>query len=233
MSEGRMLYIVAGPNGAGKSTFGQAFVGSDVTIFNGDAVFAELCKKYPTIEPERLKGGVAVALEKARDEALAEKKGLAFETNFSSDLVIDLVGLFKKAGYSVNLIYFGLDNHEVSISRVHSRVALGGHDIPTETIRFNYDEGIGRIKNSIALFDKVEFVNTNPKPIVIATYVKDALNYSLFDQEATWFNQHFKPLLDKLIHDQNLLQRKKQQTQEKAQDKDDVEKRSIRKGRRF
>jgi hypothetical protein len=46
--------------------------------------------QYPQIEVERLAGGVAVALEKARDKAIADKANFAFESNFSNDMAIDI-----------------------------------------------------------------------------------------------------------------------------------------------
>lgn len=60
------FFILAGPNGAGKSTHTRRFIPASISVFNGDLVFADLVNKYPHIEPIRLQGGVAVALEKAR-----------------------------------------------------------------------------------------------------------------------------------------------------------------------
>jgi predicted ABC-type ATPase len=76
------FFIIAGPNGAGKSTYGHFHVAADTRIFNGDLVFAELTRQHPNIPPEELVGGVAVALERERDSAIAEKSNFAFESNF-------------------------------------------------------------------------------------------------------------------------------------------------------
>jgi predicted ABC-type ATPase len=102
--------IIAGPNGAGKSTVGHLFLPKDVVIFNGDLVFAELIRRNPHIDPQRLAGDVPAALEAARDIAISGRKDFAFETNFTSDLTLDLAGQFREAGYAVNLIYIGLDS---------------------------------------------------------------------------------------------------------------------------
>ena len=59
----------------------QRFIPASISVFNGDLVFAELVNKYPHIEPIRLQGGVAVALEKVRDEALAAKKALLLKAS--------------------------------------------------------------------------------------------------------------------------------------------------------
>jgi predicted ABC-type ATPase len=80
------LFIIAGPNGAGKSTYAEVYLPKGLQLINGDAVFAGLQKRYAGISPERLSGGVAVALEKARDEALANQQSFAFETNYSTSM---------------------------------------------------------------------------------------------------------------------------------------------------
>jgi predicted ABC-type ATPase len=196
MDRGRQFFIIAGPNGAGKTAFGKLFVPSGLIIFNGDSVFADLIKQYPDIDPERLKGGVPVALEKARDEALSQQKDFAFETNFSTDLILELIEIFQKAGYKINLIYFGLDNTDFAESRVKTRVYLAGHDVSSETIKFNYEEGLKRVKDSVSVFDSATFVSNHLKPTVVAHYEKSSLQYTLLYKEVAWFNLNFRSLIE-------------------------------------
>ena len=59
-------------------------------IFNGDLVYAELLQKYPDYYPEKLKGGVPSRLETERDEAIAQRRDFAFESNYSNDLAIEI-----------------------------------------------------------------------------------------------------------------------------------------------
>lgn len=199
MKNQRRFFVLAGPNGAGKTTFGLSFIPANIAVFNGDDVFAKLVLQFPDIEPERLKGGVPVALEKARDHAIAKKVDFAFETNFSSDLTLELINHFRKEGYLVNLIYFGIDSPLIAESRVKSRVSLGGHDVPSETIVFNYVEGVRRVKDCINIFDNVEFVATGTKVNLVATYSKTPAGYILFERGADWFDKHFKSMIEGLI----------------------------------
>ncbi|HRF35385.1 MAG TPA: hypothetical protein PLM56_17905 [Cyclobacteriaceae bacterium] len=46
------LFIVPGLNWARRHTIGRAFITADVSIFNGDLVFAELYKQHPDVNPE-------------------------------------------------------------------------------------------------------------------------------------------------------------------------------------
>ena len=192
------FFILAGPNGAGKSTYGHEHVLEGTHIFNGDLVYAELLQRYPDYDPEKLKGGVPSRLEKERDEAIAQRRDFAFESNYSNDLAIEITETFKNAGYETNLIYFGLDDVETAAIRVDTRVALGGHYISTEEIIFNYEEGIKRVKENMSRYDRVQFVDTGIKGIapVIAYYLKESGKHALLNPNVTWFNSQFS---DKLL----------------------------------
>ncbi|NOT74975.1 MAG: hypothetical protein HOP08_08595 [Cyclobacteriaceae bacterium] len=214
MAKELRFFIIAGPNGAGKTTLGRALVPADVSIFNGDLVFEQLCKQYPDIDPERLKGGVPVALEKARDTAMSEGKDFAFETNFSSGLTMDLANQFKEKGYDVNLIYLGLDNPTIAASRVKTRVSLGGHDIPLETIYFNFYEGIKGVKNNLSFFATNSFFNSTVRPALVASFDKNARALLVFDISISWFNQHFKQSLENLAVDIKIKQTRSTKTEE-------------------
>ncbi len=214
MAKELRFFIIAGPNGAGKTTLGRALVPADVSIFNGDLVFEQLCKQYPDIDPERLKGGVPVALEKARGAAMSEGKDFAFETNFSSDLTMDIANQFKERHYSVNLIYVGLDNPTIAASRVKTRVSLGGHNILFDTINFNFDEGIKRVKDQLQFFDTCSFFNSVPTFGLVASFGKESKDLILLDKSVTWFNQHFRLVLEGQTVNKKIDQSQKPKTEE-------------------
>jgi predicted ABC-type ATPase len=45
-------------------------------------------------------------------------------------------------GYEVSLVFFTLPTAEMAIERVASRVAQGGHDIPSDVIRRRFFSGL-------------------------------------------------------------------------------------------
>lgn len=193
------FFIIAGPNGAGKSTNGSEFVPDSLTIFNGDLIFADLKKRYPDIEPERLQGGVAHALEEARDKALATKLSFAFETNYSSTMASEILQRFRMAGYKTTLIYFGLDSMELAASRVQERVALGGHDVVAEVLRYNYEEGIKRINQDLSLFDRAIFVDTLNQNVRIIAFLQKASKQQIkIREDINWYNKYFGDTVNKL-----------------------------------
>ncbi|MBT1712304.1 hypothetical protein KK062_28940, partial [Fulvivirgaceae bacterium PWU5] len=168
-----------------------------------------LVKQYPHIDPERLKGGVPVALEKARHTAIELKASFAFETNFSSDLTVELVNHFKHHGYTVSLIYLGLDDIISAETRVATRVMLGSHDVPSDVIKYNFDEGIKRVCDSLNLFDKAAFVDTKRDAQTVALTSAPPFNYQILRNDVGWFNASFHPLLERLKSNQALSEAQK------------------------
>lgn len=210
------FFVIAGPNGAGKTTYGPRLVPAGVPIFNGDLVFAELVKQYPHIDPERLKGGVPMALEKARDSAIKSKTSFAFETNFSSDLTVELVNHFNNHGYTISLFYLGLDDVISAETRVATRVMLGSHDVPRDIIKYNFDEGIKRVCDSLDLFDKVAFVDTKRDAETIALAASPPFNYQILRNDIGWFNSSFRPAMERLKSNQSVLEAQKKPTERKT-----------------
>ncbi|GAB0157514.1 hypothetical protein CHRYSEOSP005_27920 [Chryseobacterium sp. Alg-005] len=211
------FFLLAGPNGAGKSTYSIDFVPENVFYFNGDEIYAELLRRYPNYDPEKLKGGVPSRLEKEIDVALSQKKDFAFESNFSTDMAAEITKIFKDAGYQTNLIYFGLDDINLAASRVTDRVALGKHDVSPEDIKFNFDEGIIRVNNHFSLFDVIRFVDTKNLGTAqtIALYQHDTASCQIRITAAKWFNIYFSDNLKKYANNKasKLAQIKKPQIQ--------------------
>src|ERR1700676_3187586 len=179
------FFIIAGPNGAGKSRNGHIFVPASLIIFNGDLVFADLCKRYPNYDRDILQGGVAKALEDARDKALSSRADFAFESNYSSDMATNITETFKNAGYKATLVYFGLERLKNSIARVKARFEKGGHNIKPADIRYNFEEGIKRVNKDLKLFDEILFVDTQNQNVSIP-------------QNINWYKKHFEKTVNKL-----------------------------------
>lgn len=199
MEEKPEFFILAGPNGAGKSVNGRLFVPPSVPIFNGDLVFADLATKYPQLKPEQIGGGVAKALEDARDKALNAKADFAFESNYSSNMATEIARKFQEAGYKTTLVYFGLDDLKDSAARVTQRSGTGGHDVKAEVIKYNYEEGIRRVKKDLLLYDNVVFVETQKqKAQAIAIFRKQSNQYISLPNSNNWYKKHFEKVINKM-----------------------------------
>lgn len=151
--------VIAGPNGAGKSRLCSYYIHCD--SFDGDLLALNLRKEHPEWEERWIGGTVAGELQKQKDNAITLQRDFAFETNFSNDLIINLINEFKKAGYKISLFYFGLGSLAESTSRVIQRKMFGGHDVADEVIEYNFHEGIKRVQQNLHLFDNITFIDGN------------------------------------------------------------------------
>ena len=119
--------------------------------FDGDLLALNLRKEHPDWIERWISGTIASELQKQKDEAIAQHKDFAFETNFSNDLILNMIGEFKEAGYKISLLYFGLGSLEESTTRVMQRKLFGGHDVANEIIEYNFYEG-SNVYKKICIF---------------------------------------------------------------------------------
>lgn len=59
----------------------------------------------------------------------------AFESTLSSRSFVLFLKQLKKQGYSVAIYYFSLANAQLAVRRVKMRVAMGGHNVPTDVVK--------------------------------------------------------------------------------------------------
>ena len=189
--------VIAGPNGAGKSRLCPYYI--HCKSFDGDLLALNLRKEHPEWEEGWIGGTVASTLQKQKDEAIASLKDFAFETNFSNDLILNMIHDFKEAGYKITLFYFGLPTLDDSTYRVMQRKMFGGHDVANEIIEYNFYEGIKRMQQNLHLFDNITFVDGNSNfGKIIALYIKKSAKHEITNHSCSWFNEFFEEAFNKL-----------------------------------
>lgn len=135
------LYIIAGCNGAGKTTASMSVLPEvlDCEEFvNAD----EIAKGLSPFHPEEMAIEAGKLMLKRIDTLLALRKSFAIETTLATRSYKTLVERAHDAGYVVTLLFFWLPSPEMAEKRVASRVASGGHDIPTDVIHRRYWLGL-------------------------------------------------------------------------------------------
>ena len=189
--------VIAGPNGAGKSRLCPYYIHSK--SFDGDLLAMNLRKEHPEWEERWIGGTVASTLQKQKDEAIALQKDFAFETNFSNDLILNMIHEFKDAGYKITLFYFGLSSLDDSTYRVMQRKMFGGHDVADEIIEYNFHEGIKRVQQNLHLFDNITFVDGNSNfGEIVAIYIKKSAKHEITNHSYGWFKEYFEEAFNKL-----------------------------------
>jgi len=137
--------VFAGPNGAGKSTHADAILAAlgIETFVNADYIARGLSGRHTD----------AVAFEAGRimlkrlhqlGDAGAD---FGFESTLSSRSFALFLRRLKAQGYVVAIYYFSLANALLAIRRVKLRVALGGHDVPSDVVRWRFVGKLGSDSN--------------------------------------------------------------------------------------
>ncbi|MEO8533420.1 MAG: zeta toxin family protein [Flavobacterium sp.] len=165
----RNLYIIAGCNGAGKTTASFTILPEilDCKEFvNAD----EIAKGLSPFQPEKVAFEAGRIMLHRVNELLANGEVFAFETTLATKSYKSKVSLAKEKGYNVVLLFFWLQDVNLAIERVKTRVQEGGHNIETDVIKRRYINGIANlfdiylpIVNEAMIFD-----NTSVRAELIA-----------------------------------------------------------------
>jgi predicted ABC-type ATPase len=144
------LYIITGSNGAGKSTVGFSYLPIDIqnnySIFDGDKLFMTKQRELWESGIRAHKEAKKIAYQFVSDtfdtivtNALKNNDNFAYEGHFTNDATWDIPKKFKLAGYTINMIFFGLSNPDLSELRVLDRVKNEkGHFVPRNTVEDNF-----------------------------------------------------------------------------------------------
>jgi len=152
-----IVLVFAGPNGSGKTTVTRRLPVHG-TYVNADDLKAE----YGLTDLE-----AAVQAENLRNMLLESGRDFSFETVMSTDRNLLLLKRAKEAGYDVQCIYVLTCNENINVSRVISRHASGGHDVPEEKIRTRYHKALALLPEIIDVCDKILIYDNSDKPVLI------------------------------------------------------------------
>ena len=171
------VYVIAGPNGAGKTTFAQQYLSRYArckTFVNADIIAAELSPADP--DSQALIAG-RVMLERI-EELAGRGDTFSFETTLAGRSHAGRVRrLQKELGYNVVLVFVWLPSPELAVLRVAGRVKQGGHNIPEETIRRRYRQGIVNFAKLYApVVDRwIVFSGADTPPVEIMRFEGDEM----------------------------------------------------------
>jgi len=127
----KQLIIIAGANGSGKTTFAIPYVkelGFD--FLNADEIVKELesqGEKNSMIKAGRI-------FFSRLNQNIIERVNFVVETTLSGTYINKVAVKAKRAGYNIKIIYIFLDDAELCVERVKTRVIKGGHHVPKEDI---------------------------------------------------------------------------------------------------
>jgi predicted ABC-type ATPase len=138
-----IVIALAGSNGAGKSTFYESFLAdAGLRFINADAMSASLgVSAYEAAE-------LATSIRK---ELVNQRESFIFETVLSDPVgeKVEKLASYLALGYTVVLVFIGIESAEESSKRVAMRVSQGGHDVPDEKLRARFDRTQANLQRAI------------------------------------------------------------------------------------
>lgn len=198
-ASGKPLAIVlAGHNGAGKSTMWYEHLAPQLKLplINADRMMlsvlpdvpSEKLPKWATALRDKNNAWMGVAQKGVQSfvaQAMTQQVPFATETVFSywEDLgygryasKIDTIRKLQEHGYFVLLLFVGLGHVNLSIARVASRKAVGGHDVPVEKLLERFPRTQRAIHEALKVVDAAVLVDNSfgPKEAFKPTMVQIA-----------------------------------------------------------
>ena len=187
------LYIIAGCNGAGKTTASFTILPEilDCKEFvNAD----EIAKGLSPFQPEKVSFEAGRIMLKRINELLEADENFAFETTLATKSYKSKILEAKAKNYNVTLLFFWLQNSDLAIERVKTRVSEGGHNIQTDVINRRY---LGGIKNLFDIYLSIAdevliFDNSEGKHDLIAEKIIDSEINILNEQKFNKLKSYYK-----------------------------------------
>ncbi|MGH7412644.1 MAG: zeta toxin family protein [Candidatus Rokuibacteriota bacterium] len=157
IAEQRVLIFLAGPNGSGKSTFFDEYLEDlGLPYVNADVLARRLRDALPGSSADELQRRAFEEAEAIRSALLEAGISFCTETVFSDpySAKVDFLKRARAAGYTVFVIFIGLDSPQLSIGRVKQRVAAGGHDVPDEKLISRFPRTLANLRGAVLLADE-------------------------------------------------------------------------------
>ncbi|MNW48924.1 hypothetical protein D3C74_263160 [compost metagenome] len=175
-----VMTVFAGTNGAGKSISFQMrdYVG---TIIDPD----QIAKRVNPEDPRSADLSAGREAVKQIRELIGRKENFALETTLLGSLVLRHMKEAKEQGYKVVMYYIGLQDVQMHIDRVASRVEQGGHWIAEEDIRWRYGQSLSNLKPALEISDEVNIIDNTSEPEVVAEIKRSQINFCK-EEIPTW-----------------------------------------------
>ena len=157
------IIVFAGPNGSGKSTITKLAKIIEPYV-NADDIKSADC----STDME-----AALKAEELREKLVVSHKGFTFETVLSTERNLNLLRRAKAAGFFIRCIYVLTANPAVNVSRIKSRVANGGHDVPREKIFSRYEKALALLPELVTVCDVMHIYDNTNMPSRIFKKRKD------------------------------------------------------------
>lgn len=161
-----MILVLAGPNGSGKSTISNFF---------------EKVGRYTNADDIVMTTGMdnmeaAILADKMRYASIEKKEDFTFETVLSSNFKIDILRKAKSEGYFIKCVFVLTVDPKINITRIESRVAMGGHYVDSGKVISRYYKSLDNIKELLEICDIMHVYDNTIRPQRIIRKHKEELS---------------------------------------------------------
>ncbi len=150
-----VLIVIAGPNGSGKTTITTKILHhqwmEDAIYINPDQIAKDKFGDWNSTEAVMKSVKYCEAL---REQCLAERNSLIFETVLSAPDKLRFIRRAKEIGFFVRIFFVSTNHPSINASRIAQRVMKGGHDVPINKIISRYFKSIANCKIASLLADR-------------------------------------------------------------------------------
>jgi predicted ABC-type ATPase len=148
--------VIAGPNGSGKTTITSRLRrdhwSEGVEYLNPDEIAEARFGGWNNPQAVVAAANFAAA---RREQLLASRAGIAFETVFSAPDKVEFIERARSAGYFVRLFFVSTGDPTINAARVARRVMAGGHTVAIEKIIQRYARSHANLEVAVPLADRV------------------------------------------------------------------------------
>jgi predicted ABC-type ATPase len=114
----------------------------------------EIARRLNPVAPHSVALTAGREILRRVQDYLDKRVSFALETTLASKRTLGMMQKAKVGGFTVQLVYIGLDTSERGILRVQERVLQGGHDVPDEDVRRRYIRGLANLPEAIRKADR-------------------------------------------------------------------------------
>lgn len=158
------LLVVAGPNGSGKTSVTEQGLRHewfrDCLYINPDILARDRFGDWNA--PEAVLQAARLA-DSMREEALAARQSLAFETVLSTESKLAYLRKAQLAGYFIRLFFVGTESPTINAARITERFLKGGHEVPIAKIVTRYGRSMANSVQAARIADRAYFYDNTPE----------------------------------------------------------------------
>lgn len=135
------------------------------------------------------------------EDALVTKSNFTYEGHFTNEATWDVPRRFKLEGYAIHLIFFGLQNTDLSELRVIARANEGGHYVDPRTLADNFYGNMEKLDKHFAMFDSVQIVDTSEAEHKVLCVLSNGKVESAVEPAnlPDWFQVNLKMITEKIF----------------------------------